>query len=558
MRAEVALGRVGLWFLVLVISIVLAATARDTGFAAHAIIIAIVSFVLMWMSAARFDPMGKARGFFRMPQGVSLYDDDPVRWGVLATMFWALVGLLAGVFIASQLAFPQLNFEPYFNFGRVRPLHTSAVIFAFGGNILIASSFYVVQRTCRAQLAFPTLARFVFWGYQLFIVLAASGYLFGVTQSREYAEPEWYVDLWLTIVWVAYLIVFVGTLARRTEPNIYVANWFYLSFIITIAMLHIVNNLAVPVAWNGSLSFSAFAGVQDALTQWWYGHNAVAFFLTVPFLAMMYYFVPKQAERPVYSYRLSIIHFWSLIFLYIWAGPHHLHYTALPDWAQTLGMVFSVILWMPSWGGMINGLMTLNGAWDKVRTDPIIRMMVMALAFYGMATFEGPMLSIKAVNSLSHYTDWTVGHVHSGALGWNGLISFAAVYFLVPRLWKRERMYSLRMINWHFWLATLGIVFYAASMWVAGITQGLMWREYGADGYLVNSFAETVAALHELYIIRALGGVMYLSGAIIMGYNVWMTIAGKLREEAPMGAMPEYDPEKDRPIVRSENPEPAE
>ena len=558
MRAEVALGRVGLWFLVLVISIVLAATARDTGFAAHAIIIAIVSFVLMWMSAARFDPMGKARGFFRMPQGASLYDDDPVRWGVLATMFWALVGLLAGVFIASQLAFPQLNFEPYFNFGRVRPLHTSAVIFAFGGNILIASSFYVVQRTCRAQLAFPTLARFVFWGYQLFIVLAASGYLFGVTQSREYAEPEWYVDLWLTIVWVAYLIVFVGTLARRTEPHIYVANWFYLSFIITIAMLHIVNNLAVPVAWNGSLSFSAFAGVQDALTQWWYGHNAVAFFLTVPFLAMMYYFVPKQAERPVYSYRLSIIHFWSLIFLYIWAGPHHLHYTALPDWAQTLGMVFSVILWMPSWGGMINGLMTLNGAWDKVRTDPIIRMMVMALAFYGMATFEGPMLSIKAVNSLSHYTDWTVGHVHSGALGWNGLISFAAVYFLVPRLWKRERMYSLRMINWHFWLATLGIVFYAASMWVAGITQGLMWREYGADGYLVNSFAETVAALHELYIIRALGGVMYLSGAIIMGYNVWMTIAGKLREEDPMGAMPEYDPDKDRPIVRPATPEPAE
>ncbi len=558
MQAEAALGRVGLWFGVLLISIILAATARDTGFAAHATIIAVVAFVLMWMSAARFDPMGKARGFFRMPEGLSRYDDDPIRWGVLATMFWALVGLLAGVFIASQLAFPQLNFEPYFNFGRVRPLHTSAVIFAFGGNILIASSFYVVQRTCRAQLAFPTLARFVFWGYQLFIVLAASGYLFGVTQSREYAEPEWYVDLWLTIVWVAYLIVFVGTLARRTEPHIYVANWFYLSFIITIAMLHIVNNLAVPVAWNGSLSFSAFAGVQDALTQWWYGHNAVAFFLTVPFLAMMYYFVPKQAERPVYSYRLSIIHFWSLIFLYIWAGPHHLHYTALPDWAQTLGMVFSVILWMPSWGGMINGLMTLNGAWDKVRTDPIIRMMVMALAFYGMATFEGPMLSIKAVNSLSHYTDWTVGHVHSGALGWNGLISFAAVYFLVPRLWKRERMYSLRMINWHFWLATLGIVFYAASMWVAGITQGLMWREYGADGYLVNSFAETVAALHELYIIRALGGVMYLSGAIIMGYNVWMTIAGRLREEAPMGAMPDYDPDKDRPIVRPATPEPAE
>ena len=558
MQAEAALGRVGLWLLIMVLSVVMVATAADQGMAAHATIIGIIAFVMVWVSAARFDPLGKAQGFFKMPEGPSRYDDDPIRWGVLATMFWALVGLLAGVFIASQLAFPQLNIEPYFNFGRVRPLHTSAVIFAFGGNILIASSFYVVQRTCRAQLAFPALARFVFWGYQLFIVLAASGYLFGVTQSREYAEPEWYVDLWLTIVWVAYLIVFVGTLARRKEPHIYVANWFYLSFIITIAMLHIVNNLAVPVAWNGSLSFSAFAGVQDALTQWWYGHNAVAFFLTVPFLAMMYYFVPKQAERPVYSYRLSIIHFWSLIFLYIWAGPHHLHYTALPDWAQTLGMVFSVILWMPSWGGMINGLMTLNGAWDKVRTDPIIRMMVMAMAFYGMATFEGPMLSIKAVNSLSHYTDWTVGHVHSGALGWNGLISFAAVYFLVPRLWKRERMYSLRMINWHFWLATLGIVFYAASMWVAGITQGLMWREYGPDGYLVNSFAETVAALHELYIIRALGGVMYLSGAIIMGYNVWMTIGGKLREEKPMGAMPAYDPAKDRPIAGSASPEPAE
>ena len=558
MQAEAALGRVGLWLLVMVLSIVMVATAADSGMAAHATIIGVIAFVMVWVTAAGFDSLGKAQGFFKMPEGPSRYDDDPIRWGVLATMMWALVGLLAGVFIASQLAFPQLNIEPYFNFGRVRPLHTSAVIFAFGGNILIASSFYVVQRTCRAQLAFPALARFVFWGYQLFIVLAASGYLFGVTQSREYAEPEWYVDLWLTIVWVAYLIVFVGTLARRTEPHIYVANWFYLSFIITIAMLHIVNNLAVPVAWNGSLSFSAFAGVQDALTQWWYGHNAVAFFLTVPFLAMMYYFVPKQAERPVYSYRLSIIHFWSLIFLYIWAGPHHLHYTALPDWAQTLGMVFSVILWMPSWGGMINGLMTLNGAWDKVRTDPIIRMMVMAMAFYGMATFEGPMLSIKAVNSLSHYTDWTVGHVHSGALGWNGLISFAAVYFLVPRLWKRERMYSLRMINWHFWLATLGIVFYAASMWVAGITQGLMWREYGPDGYLVNSFAETVAALHELYIIRALGGVMYLSGAIIMGYNVWMTIGGKLREEKPMGAMPAYDPDKDRPIAGSASPEPAE
>jgi cytochrome c oxidase cbb3-type subunit 1 len=326
-----------------------------------------------------------------------------------------------------------------------------------------------------------------------------------------------------------------------------VANWFYLAFIVTVAMLHIVNNLVVPVSFFGSKSYGAFAGVQDALTQWWYGHNAVGFFLTAGFLAMMYYFVPKQAERPVYSYRLSIIHFWSLIFLYIWAGPHHLHYTALPDWAQTLGMVFSVMLWMPSWGGMINGLMTLNGAWDKVRTDPIIRMMVMSLAFYGMSTFEGPMMSIKSVNSLSHYTDWTIGHVHSGALGWNGMITFACIYYLVPRLWQRERMYSLRMINWHFWCATVGIVFYAASMWVAGITQGLMWREYGADGYLVNSFADTVAALHPMYLMRGFGGLLYLSGAVIMVCNMWLTLAGKLRDEAPMRDAA-YDPEADRPI----------
>ena len=548
MQAEAALTRTGLWFGVLVLAIVAAAAAKDGAYAAHALIVAAVAFVLMWMSAGRFDPLGKAQGFFRMPEGPSRYDDDPVRWGVIATVFWGMVGLLAGVYIAAQLAWPALNFEPYLNFGRLRPLHTSAVIFAFGGNALIATSFYVVQRTCRTQLAFPSLARFVFWGYQLFIVLAASGYLLGVTQSKEYAEPEWYVDIWLTIVWVAYAAVFIGTIVRRHEPHIYVANWFYLAFILTIAMLHIVNNLAVPVSFLGSRSYSAFAGVQDALTQWWYGHNAVGFFLTAGFLAMMYYFVPKQAERPVYSYRLSIIHFWSLIFLYIWAGPHHLHYTALPDWAQTLGMVFSVVLWMPSWGGMINGLMTLNGAWDKVRTDPIIRMMVMALAFYGMATFEGPMLSIKAVNSLSHYTDWTIGHVHAGALGWNGMITFAAIYFLVPRLWKQQRMYSLRMINWHFWLATIGIVFYAASMWVAGITQGLMWREYGPDGYLVNSFADTVAALEPMYIMRVFGGVLYLIGAGVMSYNVWMTLAGRQRAEAPLTDAA-YDPAADRPII---------
>lgn len=466
---------------------------------------------------------------------VSGYMDDVIRFGVLATVFWGVVGFLVGVAIAAQLAWPQLNLEPWFNFGRLRPLHTSAVIFAFGGNALLASSFYVVQRTCRARLFGGNLAWFVFWGYQLFIVMAATGYLLGITQSKEYAEPEWYVDLWLTVVWVAYLVVFMGTIVKRKEPHIYVANWFFLSFIVTVAMLHVVNNLAIPVSFLGVKSYSAFSGVQDALTQWWYGHNAVGFFLTAGFLGMMYYFVPKQANRPIYSYRLSIIHFWALIFLYIWAGPHHLHYTALPDWAQTLGMVFSIMLWMPSWGGMINGLMTLQGAWDKLRTDPILRMMVLSLAFYGMSTFEGPMMSIKSVNSLSHYTDWTIGHVHSGALGWNGMITFGAIYYLVPKLWGRSQLYSLRLVNWHIWLATLGIVVYAAVMWVAGITQGLMWREYDDQGFLVNSFIETVSAIHPEYVMRTAGGLLYLAGALVMTYNIWRTIRGDVRKEAPIG-----------------------
>ena len=536
------------WLLLALLALAASAMAVDSGFAFHMGIFCAAALLAAWVTLTRAD--------YRVLTGlkpatmpdVTRYDDDLVRLGVLATVGWAVVGLLVGVVIATQMVFPTLNIEPWFSFGRLRPLHTSGVVFAFGGNALIATSLYVVQRTCRARLAFPALARFVFWGYQLFIVLAATGYVMGITESREYAEPEWYVDVWLTIVWVGYLAVFVGTLLRRAEPHIYVANWFYLSFIITIAMLHIVNNLAVPVSFLGSKSYSAFAGVQDALTQWWYGHNAVAFFLTVPFLAMMYYFVPKQAERPIYSYRLSIIHFWSLIFLYIWAGPHHLLYTALPDWAQTLGMVFSIVLWMPSWGGMINGLMTLNGAWDKIRTDPIIRLMVFALAFYGMATFEGPMLSIKAVNSLSHYTEWTIGHVHSGALGWNGMITFAAIYYLTPRLWGRERLYSLRMVNWHFWLATLGLVLYAAALWVAGITQGLMAREYGEDGYLVYAFAEIVAAMKPYYAIRVIGGLLYLSGALIMVFNVWMTIIGRLREEAPMSS-PKFNPAADRPLA---------
>ena len=545
---ETVLIKAGGWFAVALLAFVAIAMSVDFGFTVHMSIAAAAALLAMWMTISRADYEAIARGVFKMPDA-GLYDDDPIRWGVIATVFWGMAGFLAGLFIALQLAYPVLNLGlEYTSFGRLRPLHTSAVIFAFGGNALLCTSFYVVQRTCRARLAFPALARFVFWGYQLFIVLAATGYLMGITEAKEYAEPEWYVDLWLTIVWLAYLAVFVGTILKRSEPHIYVANWFYLAFIITVAMLHVVNNLSMPVTIFGSKSYSAFAGVQDALTQWWYGHNAVGFFLTAGFLAMMYYFVPKQAERPIYSYRLSIIHFWSLIFLYIWAGPHHLHYTALPDWAQTLGMVFSIMLWMPSWGGMINGLMTLNGAWDKIRTDPIIRMMVMALAFYGMSTFEGPMLSIKAVNSLSHYTDWTIGHVHSGALGWNGMITFACIYYLTPRLWDRQRLYSLRMVNWHFWLATLGIVLYAASMWVAGIMQGLMWREYGQDGYLVYAFSEVVAAMHPMYLIRATGGLLYLAGAVIMVINVWMTIAGKLRTEKPMTETP-HDAAKDRPIV---------
>jgi cytochrome c oxidase cbb3-type subunit 1 len=463
----------------------------------------------------------------RLRSAPDRYADGVIRAGVIATMFWAVVGLLVGVVIAAQLAWPNVMYFPehgWLNFGRLRPLHTSGVIFAFGGNALIATSFYVVQRTSKARLAGGVWPWFVFWGYQLFIVLAATGYLAGITQSREYAEPEWYVDLWLTVVWVAYLLVFLGTLWKRKEPHIYVANWFYLAFIVTIALLHIINNLAMPVGALHHRSYSLFAGVQDALTQWWYGHNAVGFFLTAGFLGMMYYFVPKRAERPVYSYRLSIVHFWSLIFIYIWAGPHHLHYTALPQWAQTLGMTFSIMLWMPSWGGMINGLMTLSGAWDKLRTDPVIRMMVVAIAFYGMSTFEGPLMSIRAVNSLSHYTDWTIGHVHSGALGWVGFISFGAMYCMVPWLWKKDRLYSNQLVEWHFWIATTGILLYICAMWVSGIMEGLMWREYTPQGFLANAFVETVAAKHVENVIRMLGGLMYLSGAVIMSYNLWRTV----------------------------------
>jgi len=518
---------------VVVLSAIAASYARDLAYMVNAL-------TIMLAAGALFIWTVRGLGNPKKPK-TNEYADGVIRAGVIATSLWGVVGFLVGVIIASQLAFPWLNFEwaeGYFNFGRLRPLHTSAVIFAFGGNGLIATSFYVVQRTSAARLWGGNLAWFVFWGYNLFIVLAATGYILGATQSKEYAEPEWVTDIWLTIVWVAYLIVFMGTLYKRKEKHIYVANWFYLSFIVTIAMLHIVNNLSIPVSFFGSKSVQVFSGVQDMMVQWWYGHNAVGFFLTAGFLGMMYYFVPKQAERPVFSYKLSIIHFWALIFLYIWAGPHHLHYTALPDWAGTLGMVMSIVLWMPSWGGMINGLMTLSGAWDKLRTDPVIRMMVVSIGFYGMSTFEGPMMSIRAVNSLSHYTDWTIGHVHSGALGWNGMITFGALYFLVPRLWNRERLYSLKLVSYHFWLATIGIVLYASSMWVSGIMEGLMWREVDASGFLVNSFADTVEAKWAMNVVRAIGGTLFMIGGIIMCYNLWATVAKSPAKADASAAVP--------------------
>ena len=456
------------------------------------------------------------------------YNEEVVRKFIIAAMFWAVVAFAVGCYIAAELTWPELNLGYSFtNFGRLRPVHTSAAIFAFGGSMLFATAFYVVQRTCHARLfGGSALANFIFWGFQFFIVMAALSYVMGFSEGREYAEPEWHLDLWLTVLWVLFAIVFIGTVVLRREPHIYVANWFYMAFILTVAILHLGNNMSVPVSFFGAKSYSAFSGTQDAMVQWWYGHNAVGFFLTAGFLGMMYYFIPKAAGRPVYSYRLSVFHFWSLIFLYIWAGPHHLHYTALPDWTQTLGMAFSIMLWMPSWGGMINGLMTLSGAWDKLRTDPGLRFSVTAVGFYGMSTFEGPVMSIRGVNSLSHYTDWGIGHVHSGALGWVCFISFGAMYYLIPALWKKQSMYSVKLMAWHYWIATFGIVLYITSMWVAGIMEGLMWRAYDANGFLQYSFVEAVVAVHPFYIIRLAGGLCFLTGALLMAYNMIMTIRG--------------------------------
>lgn len=450
------------------------------------------------------------------------YNYKVVRQFAIMTVVWGVVGMLVGVFIAAELAWPWLNFDiPYITFSRLRPLHTNAVIFAFGGCALFATSYYVVQRTCHVRLISDALATITFWGWQLVIVLAAITLPLGITTTKEYAELELPIDILIAVVWVAYAVVFLGTIARRKTPHIYVANWFYAAFIITVAILHIFNNLEVPVSmWK---SYSAYAGVQDAMVQWWYGHNAVGFFLTAGFLGMMYYFVPKQANRPVYSYRLSIVHFWALIFAYIWAGPHHLHYTALPDWTQSLGMAMSLILLAPSWGGMINGIMTLSGAWEKLRSDPILRFLVVAISFYGMSTFEGPMMAIKTVNSLSHYTDWTIGHVHSGALGWVAMISMGSLYYLIPRLFGRE-LYSLKLVEVHFWIATIGIVLYITAMWVSGVMQGLMWRAVDPDGTLTYSFAESVQAMHPYYVTRFLGGLFFFTGMLIMAYNVFRTV----------------------------------
>ncbi|MCC6756358.1 MAG: cytochrome-c oxidase, cbb3-type subunit I [Arenimonas sp.] len=451
------------------------------------------------------------------------YNDKVVKQFTVMTVIWGIVGMLVGVIIASQLYWPALNFGlEWLSFGRLRPLHTNAVIFAFGGSALLGTSLFVVQRTCHVRLISDKLAAFVFWGYQAVIVLAAVTLPLGLTQSKEYAELIWPIDVLLAVVWVAYAVLFFGTIVKRKIPHIYVANWFYGAFIIAVALLHIVNSLAIPTSLTHS--YPIYSGAVDAMVQWWYGHNAVGFFLTAGFLGMMYYFVPRQAGRPVYSYRLSIVHFWALIAIYMWAGPHHLHYTAIPDWAQSVGMVFSLVLLAPSWGGMINGMMTLSGAWHKLRTDPILKFLIVSLSFYGMSTFEGPMMSIKTVNALSHYTDWTIGHVHSGALGWVAMVSIGAVYMLIPRVVGLKEMFSTKLIDTHFWVHTIGVVLYTVSMWISGIGQGLMSRATNADGTLTYAFVEIVKFTYPYYLVRLLGGLLVLVGMFIMLYNMVKTL----------------------------------
>ena len=460
------------------------------------------------------------------------YNDKVIRQFVIMTIVWGIVGMLVGVIIAAQLWLPILNLDiPWLTYGRLRPLHTNAVIFAFGGSGLIGTSLYVVQRTCHVRLISDKLAAFVFWGWQAVILGAVLTLPLGWTQGKEYAELEWPIDVLITLVWVAYAVLFFGTIGKRRVSHIYVANWFYGAFILTIAVLHIFNNLSFPITIGKS--YPIYSGAVDAMVQWWYGHNAVGFFLTACFLGMMYYFVPKQAEGPVYSYRLSIVHFWALIAIYMWAGPHHLHYTALPNWLQSIGMAFSLILLAPSWGGMINGIMTLSGAWHKLRTDPVLKFMIVALSFYGMSTFEGPMMSIKTVNALSHYTDWTVGHVHSGALGWVAMMTIGSLYCLIPRLIGEKKMYSIKAIDIHFWTSTIGVVMYITSMWIAGVMQGLMWRAFNDDGTLTYSFIESLVATKPYYAIRLLGGLTFLTGMFFMAWNTWKTLSSKEMKPIP-------------------------
>ena len=486
------------------------------------------------------------------PERLASYYDEPIKFGIVAAMVWAIIGMLVGDWVAWLLAFPRLTFAdvPWASFGRLRPIHTTGIIFGFGGNALIATSMHVMQRTSRARLPDQLSPWFVLAGYNLFCVLAVSGYLIGVTQSKEYAEPEWYADIWLVIVWVTYFILYLRTLARRREPHIYVANWYFLAFILVVAMLHIVNNLALPVSLSSAKSYSLFSGVQDAMVQWWYGHNAVAFFLTAGFLGMLYYYLPKRAGRPIYSYRMSIIGFWGITFFYVWVGSHHLHYTALPQWVQTLGMTFSVMLLVPSWIAAANALLTLHGAWHKVRDDATLRFMMVAAVFYGLSTFEGSFLAIQPVNALSHYTDWTIAHVHAGTLGWNAMIIFGAIYYLVPQLWKRPSMYSPRLVEVHFWFAIAGTVIYVFAMWNSGITQGLMWRTYNDSGTLAYSFVDSLLAMHPYYIARAFGGLLFLIGTAVGCYNIWMTTrTAPAARIAPAGQVPDMP---SAPVVAGE------
>ncbi|TNE35271.1 MAG: cytochrome-c oxidase, cbb3-type subunit I [Alphaproteobacteria bacterium] len=491
-------------------------------------------------------------GYFLPPPAANREDryyDDPTKAGIILAMIWALIAMFVGDWVAWLLAYPEMTFDAaWASFGRLRPVHTTGIIFGFGGNALIAASLHVVQRTSRARLPDQLSPWFVLFGYNLFCLLAVSGYLIGITQSKEYAEPEWYADIWLVVVWVTYFILYLRVLARRKEPHIYVANWYFMAFILVVAVLHIVNNLALPIAFNHVKSYSAFSGVQDAMTQWWYGHNAVAFFLTAGFLGMLYYFLPKRAERPIYSYRMSIIGFWGITFFYMWAGSHHLHYTALPTWVQTLGMTFSAMLLVPSWIAAGNALMTLNGAWHRVRDDATLRFMMVAAVFYGLSTFEGSFMAIRPVNALSHYTDWTIGHVHAGALGWVALITFGTIYSLVPWLWKKERMYSPKLVEVHFWLALAGVLIYVFAMWNSGIIQGLMWRTYDDAGTLAYSFVESMEAMHPYYIARAIGGLLFLIGTAVGSYNIWRTI--RMPESAGVVETPVPEPAA-RPVLRS-------